>query len=287
MASVSPVSAGMPVGSSATNAPAVQASASVPLPVSPPPAMTGALRAAVSAQDGASLCARQNTAAGNDRAFGRLGSAVVAWACDPLAAVVGLPPTDLEREEPERLYALVTRQLAVEPLEYAPEDLVPLFGGPYQARQEVADQLAQLVDAAREAGHPDLHVNSGFRDYWTQAGTYEDWVRRSGSDQADRVSARPGHSEHQLGLAVDLTGTCGGFACFGDSPEGRWVAENTHRFGFIIRYPQDGAEITGYAYEPWHLRYVGPRAAWTMHLSGEVYWEYFAPIALEAATTGD
>jgi D-alanyl-D-alanine carboxypeptidase len=239
-------------------------------------------RALATAPDDESLCAGQRSAQRTDGAFGRLGPAIIAWACDPLAAVVGLPPTELEREEPEQLYALVTRDRPVEPLEYAPEDLVRLFGGPYQARQEVADQLVLLLDAAREAGHPDVRVNSGFRDYWTQAGTYEDWVRRSGGDEADRISARPGHSEHQLGLAVDLTGQCGGFACFGDSPEGRWVADNAHRFGFIIRYPQGGDEVTGYAYEPWHLRYVGPRAAWTMHLSDEVYWEKFAPDALKA-----
>lgn len=237
---------------------------------------------AVPAQGG---CARDRTT-GRDGSIGGLVLEVAALLCDPLGPAAGLPPTSLESEEPERLYTLVTRDLAIEPERYAPEDLVPLPGGLYEARREVAAQLTALIGAAAEAGHVYLSVTSGFRDHDTQAGTREDWVRRLGADRADQVSARPGHSEHQLGLAVDVTGACGGFECFGDSDDGRWVAANAHRFGFIVRYPEGGHDVTGYAYEPWHLRYVGPRAAWAMHLQGEAYWERFAPVALDAATAG-
>lgn len=280
---VSPVAADAPVG--------VPGAARVP---SRPPLAEGrATPAAADARTDRSTvapCAEgagQRAGQGHEApGLGRLTPVMVSWACDPFSAVAGLPATGLEREEPERLYSLVTREQAVEPGDYAPDDLVDLFGGPYQARQEVADQLTLLVDAARAAGHPQVSVTSGFRDHLTQAGTYEDWVRRAGAERAELISARPGHSEHQLGLAVDLTGSCGGFACFGESPEGRWVAEHAHRFGFIIRYPEGGADVTGYAYEPWHLRYVGPRAAWAMHVRGERYWETFAPTALENLTTG-
>lgn len=203
--------------------------------------------------------------------------------CSPLGAAGALPRTDLEEQEPERLYALVTRDRAVAPLDYAPQDLAPVDGGPYRARAEVVDQLEALRAAAREAGLAPIVVTSGFRDHQTQAGTYQDWVRRAGSARADAVSAQPGHSEHQLGLAVDISGPCGGFACFAGTPEAEWVAANAHRFGFIVRYPEGGEEVTGYAYEPWHLRYVGPRAAWAMHLQGERYWERFAQTALDAA----
>ncbi|GGK78506.1 hypothetical protein GCM10011509_28800 [Ornithinimicrobium pekingense] len=220
----------------------------------------------------------------SDGSLGGLVLSVAGLLCGPLGPAGGLPPTTLEAQEPERLYALVTREQAVRPLRYAPDDLAPLPGGLYEAREEVVAQVAALLDEARDAGHDYLAVTSGFRDHDTQAGTHEDWVRRLGAERADQVSAQPGHSEHQLGLAVDVTGECGGFDCFGDSDDGRWVAAHAHRFGFIVRYPEDGEEVTGYAYEPWHLRYVGPRAAWAMHLRGEAYWEDFAPVALEAAT---
>lgn len=209
-------------------------------------------------------------------AFGgsALGCALPAWQ--------GLPPTTLERTEPQMVLAQVTREQAVDPIDYRPDDLVALRGGFYEARAEVGEQLHALLEAAADAGYPYLTVTSGFRAYETQAGTFADWAGRLGEDQADLLSARPGHSEHQLGLAVDLAGSCG-YQCFGASPEGQWVAENAHRWGFIIRYPQVGQEITGYAWEPWHLRYVGPRAAWGMHLAAEPYWEHFQPVAAEAA----
>ncbi len=219
-----------------------------------------------------------------DGSLGALVLGVAGLLCGPLGPAGGLPPTALETQEPRRLYAVVTRDRGVTPVRYAPDDLVPLPGGLYEARREVAAQVRALMDAARAEGHPYLAVTSGFRDHDTQAGTHEDWVRRLGPERADEVSARPGHSEHQLGLAVDITGECGGFDCFGDSEDGRWVAANAHRFGFIVRYPEGGQDVTGYAYEPWHLRYVGPRAAWAMHLRGEPYWERFAPVALAAAT---
>lgn len=186
-----------------------------------------------------------------------------------------LPPTDLERDEPDRLLTLVSRERAVWPADYAPDDLVTVDGGPYEVRAEVADQLDLLFAAAEEDGH-DLTVISGYRSRQTQAGTHQDWVSRVGRERADRISARPGHSEHQLGLAVDVGGACL-YACFGDSEDGRWVAEHAHRFGFIVRYPRWGASVTGYDWEPWHLRYVGPRASLWMHRHGEPYLERALP----------
>lgn len=201
--------------------------------------------------------------------------------CSPLGAAAGLPATALETREPERLYALVDADHPVVPRRYAPEDLVLLQGGPYEARAEVAEQLDRLIAAAASAGHTDLVVQSGFRSYQDQAASHEDWRRRVGPERAGRVSAPAGHSEHQLGLAVDLTGPCG-FSCTGATPDERWLADNAHRFGFLVRYPEGGERVTGYAYEPWHLRYVGPRAAWGMHLRGEAYWERFVPLVLES-----
>ena len=149
--------------------------------------------------------------------------------------------TDLERHDPERLLGVVTKQQPVAPLDYAPDDLERVPGTDYELRAEVLEQL-DLLFAAAEEEDLGLRVISGFRSYDTQAG-----------------------------LAVDLdntTGTCYLDPCFGETKEGRWVAEHAHEFGFILSYPQGARERTGYAYEPWHLRYVGPAVAGDMHTRG-------------------
>ncbi|QFG69655.1 M15 family metallopeptidase [Ornithinimicrobium pratense] len=133
-------------------------------------------------------------------AFGAsgLGCAIPVWQALPLIT--------LEATDAQMLFSQVTREQAVDPIDYRPDDLVSMGGGPYQARAEVAEQLDALVATAAEAGHPSLTVTSGFRSYETQAGTFADWAGRLGEERADILSARPGHSEHQLGLAVDLGG---------------------------------------------------------------------------------
>lgn len=180
------------------------------------------------------------------------------------------------------LLALITKSRAVNPLRHVPSDLVAFRGGSHQLRSEVAAQLDGLFRAAADAGHPQLHLTSGFRSYQTQQATYDYWVRVLGQKEADRVSARAGHSEHQLGQAADIWGRdCSGRDCFGATPEGRWVTANAHRWGFIIRYPRAGEPITGYVWEPWHLRYVGPRAAWMMTVRDVDYWEHYRSRAVE------
>ena len=272
------------VGLSATGSIGAVVSASPPAPAPAPAPVAAVAPAPTPRTDG---CGPRPGAVDEVRSgsVGSVGAMVLELAqlmCGPLGPAAGLPPTTLEAEEPERLYALVDADHAVRPLRYAPDDLVRLQGGPYEARREVARHLDQLLEAAGDAGYTQLSIQSGFRDHDTQAGSHEDWVRRVGEARAERVSAQAGHSEHQLGLAVDLTGPCG-FSCTGETPEERWVADNAHRFGFIVRYPEGGRDVTGYAYEPWHLRYVGPRAAWGMHLAGEVYWERFHEVALQVA----
>ncbi|GAB2597942.1 D-alanyl-D-alanine carboxypeptidase family protein [Pseudactinotalea suaedae] len=116
-----------------------------------------------------------------------------------------------------------------------------------------------------------IFIASGFRSYSHQSSLYRSYVARHGAAAADRFSARPGHSEHQTGLALDVNSTSGSF---GSTAEGRWVAQNAHRYGFIVRYPQHGEAITGYMYEPWHLRYVGPDLAGHLHRTGLTLEEY-------------
>lgn len=180
--------------------------------------------------------------------------------------------TDLERRDPHHLLAVVTKAQPLDPVDYAPDDLVRWQDPHYQLRAEVAEQLGRLFDAAAGEGHG-LRVVSGYRSYETQRGTYEYWVAHYGRAAADATSARPGHSEHQTGLAVDLDndrGSCYLEQCFGDSAEGRWVAEQAAGFGFILSYPAGAREQTGYAYEPWHIRYVGPIAAGRMRERGHL-----------------
>lgn len=113
--------------------------------------------------------------------------------------------------------------------------------------------LQELQKAAREAGFSASLV-SGYRSYQTQASIYNSYVQRWGQEYTDTVSARPGHSEHQTGLAFDVGELT---SSYGETKEGIWLRNNCQKYGFIIRYPKGKENITGYAYEPWHIRYVG------------------------------
>ena len=113
--------------------------------------------------------------------------------------------------------------------------------------------LKQLQQAAANAGH-NIPLISGFRSYSRQQTLYNNYVARDGQALADSYSARPGHSEHQSGLAFDVGKLDNNY---GSTPAGTWLKENCHKYGFIIRYPKGKESITGYQYEPWHIRYLG------------------------------
>ncbi|MBR6918210.1 MAG: M15 family metallopeptidase [Clostridia bacterium] len=116
-----------------------------------------------------------------------------------------------------------------------------------------------------------LWVASGYRSYDTQAWLYNNYVAMDGKAAADTYSARPGHSEHQTGLAFDLNYVADYFA---STPEGIWLAANCWKYGFIIRYPAGKESITGYKYEPWHVRYLGKDVAKKVYESGLCLEEY-------------
>ena len=116
-----------------------------------------------------------------------------------------------------------------------------------------------------------LYPISTYRSYDYQEGLYNRYVERDGKAEADRYSARPGHSEHQTGLAIDLNSLEYAFA---DTPEGRWIAAHCHEYGFILRYPQGKEDVTGYRYEPWHVRYLGAEIASKVAASGLTLEEY-------------
>ena len=113
---------------------------------------------------------------------------------------------------------------------------------------------------------------SGFRSYELQQSLYNRYCDRDGKDAADRYSARPGHSEHQSGLALDLNEISSSFA---NTAEGKWVEKNCHKYGFILRYPREKEAQTGYMYEPWHIRYVGVSVAEKIYNSGLCLEEFF------------
>lgn len=118
----------------------------------------------------------------------------------------------------------------------------------------------------------DLYISSGFRSFASQEAIYGNYVATQGQAEADTHSARPGHSEHQTGLTFDLNSIT---EAFGSTPEGIWVRDNAHRFGFIVRYPPGKEAITGYIWEPWHLRFVGVPLATELVTTGLTVEEYF------------
>lgn len=176
-------------------------------------------------------------------------------------------------DDPASNWVVVNKKRPLKPADYAPSDLrmpaVPLrLQTPeMQLRNEAATAVEALVAAAK-AESINLMVASGYRSHDLQKTVYNNFVKSEGQAEADRTSARPGHSEHQTGLAVDLGPTnrrCEIEQCFADLPEGEWVAANAHKFGFVLRYAEGKEAVTGYDYEPWHLRYVGVPLAEEMH----------------------
>ena len=144
-------------------------------------------------------------------------------------------------------------------------------------RPEAARALEALFAGAAEDGIT-LYATSGFRSYATKKAIFDRKAAERGEQAANRSVAKPGYSEHQTGLAMDIEGETtlgtGLTAAFGESPEGIWVAEHCHEYGFIIRYPEDKTSITGYIYEPWHIRYVGVEAATEITQLGVTFEEY-------------
>ncbi|GLV65918.1 hypothetical protein Bmyc01_45870 [Bacillus mycoides] len=178
--------------------------------------------------------------------------------------------------------AVVNKEYGL-PENYKPNDLVvpnvPFsFSGTVEKshlRKEAADALEKLFDLAKQEGIQ-LNAVSGFRSYEYQKNLYASNVKKNGQEHTDRFSAKPGHSEHQTGLTMDVSSKSANNELelsFANTKEGKWLKDNAHRAGFIIRYPKGKESITGYAYEPWHIRYVGDIAEniYKKHLTLEEY----------------
>lgn len=165
---------------------------------------------------------------------------------------------------------LVNRQYTITS-DYVPPDLVKpavqKTNNEITLRADAAKALEDMFQAAKEEKGYTLVAVSGYRSYGQQSAVFARKVKNVGKKAAMLLVAPPGTSEHQLGLAMDLgcKRNTGLTDSFGNTEEGIWVAENCHRFGFIIRYKAEWTEITGYSYEPWHVRYVGVDHAARIH----------------------
>jgi zinc D-Ala-D-Ala carboxypeptidase len=188
---------------------------------------------------------------------------------------------------PDTVPVLVNKQNKL-PNDYEPIDLVTA-GIPFifigdspkrKMREEAAVAIEKLFAGAAQEGIKLLGV-SAYRSLATQDALFNYYVDRDGYEEAITYSAQPRTSEHETGLAIDVTGgdgKCPAEDCFGSTLEAKWLAENAASYGFIIRYPKGKEDITGYQYEPWHLRYVGKSIAKEIMGRGITLEEYYNAI---------
>lgn len=182
------------------------------------------------------------------------------------------------------IWVIVNKHRPLNPKTYAPSLTVPNVplrttagSGEMHVSTQMAPALEKMVADSNAAGVP-LMLASGYRSYDLQVSVYGAEVKNYGQATADRESARPGFSEHQTGLAADLeptNRTCEVAQCFGQMAEGKWLAANAYKYGFVIRYPDGKESTTGYIYEPWHVRYVGADLAQEIHKQGDIPLETF------------
>lgn len=187
--------------------------------------------------------------------------------------VVEFDKTKYSTKQSDSLWVIVNKQQAM-PADFVPKNLVDMRNkytvnnsNEAQLRSDAFTSLTKMINAAKNSKIP-VEIISGYRAYSLQSIIYNDNVTKEGQANADKTSARPGHSEHQTGLAVDINNfesNCRLNVCFGSTKTGKWVASNAHNYGFIVRYQKGTKDVVGFSYEPWHLRYVGKE------LSSELY----------------
>ncbi|MBA4601792.1 M15 family metallopeptidase [Thermoactinomyces mirandus] len=207
------------------------------------------------------------------------------------AAVIQEKPKPLLPEEkwdidtPSSLTIIVNKDREL-PADYVPPDLVKPdvsfssmgWSEKKLMRKEAAEALEKLFQAAGKEGVKLVAV-SGYRSYERQQQTYQSALKRKGQASTSRYNARPGQSEHQTGLAMDVSTPsvdCQLNESFGETEAGRWLENHAAEFGFIIRYGKGKEEVTGYSYEPWHIRYVGKELATILKQKGLAMEEYFS-----------
>jgi len=210
---------------------------------------------------------------------------------DPLLAFDKTTTVDAQGRQfvtnADSLLVLVTKKRNI-PADYKPKNMViPDVEFSFQGespkkylREEAARALEELFQAAQKEGL-NLLATSGYRSYETQKKIFENKTKAIGEEAANLVSAYPGQSEHQTGLAMDVTCSSVNYGLeesFGTTKEGLWVKDNAHKYGFIVRYPKGKESITGYIYEPWHIRFVGKEVAGYLFDHDLTLDEYFAEV---------
>ena len=167
------------------------------------------------------------------------------------------------------------------PSDYEPSDLVKpnvkSNKNGLSLRKEAALALEEMFNKALEEDIT-LVLGSSYRSYSYQNTLYNNYVAKDGVEKADKYSAKPGSSEHQTGLAVDISDASGANylkQSFKDTKEGIWLKDNAHLYGFILRYPEGKEEITGYMFEPWHFRYIGIEEATKVYKANQTFEEYY------------
>lgn len=193
---------------------------------------------------------------------------------------------------PDSIMVLVNKQFAL-PSNYTPSDLVNpnvpfIFKGQSEKRKmrkEAAKALEDLFAGAEKDGISLLGV-SAYRSHETQKALFNNYIQKDGEQKALTYSAQPGHSEHETGLAIDVTGGDGKYAAedgFANTKESAWLSKHAAEYGFIIRYLKGKESVTGYQYEPWHIRYVGKQAAKEIASKGIALEEYMNAVPVNAS----
>lgn len=185
--------------------------------------------------------------------------------------------TDMESTDMSKGNLIIVNKYYQLSEDYVPSDLVTIESGytgwnGAQLTKDAYEAFKLMVDAAKKDGIK-IFSFSPYRSYQTQYNTYWGYVSSYGREETDTFSARPGSSEHQTGLAVDINGCDDNF---GDTKEGKWLVNNSYKYGFILRYPKGKEYITGYQYEPWHFRFVGVDAATKIYELDITFEEYYA-----------
>jgi len=181
---------------------------------------------------------------------------------------------------PEDWYRTIVDPMLAVPEQYVPPDLVSAseagYSAEYRIRSLVADDLDGMRNAIIAAGLPEVALIAAYRSVADQQVLFDARVAELGAEVAAEGTARAGHSEHQLGTAIDVRpmSATDVDASFGETPTGRWIAENSWEHGFVVSYPDGVEDVTCYKYEPWHLRYVGRELARRVHESGLTLREY-------------
>ena len=181
-------------------------------------------------------------------------------------------PTLFSIDKADSLWVVVNKIRPLSPLTYKPK-----LDKSINLAVPAADGYRKLKTALAASGNGTLCLNSGYRSFNTQTYTYNNDVARYGKKVAETLAAHPGYSEHQTGLAADVSTTALGcrITNFGSSKASAWIAKNAYKYGFIVRYPNGETATTGYQYEPWHLRFVGVELATQMSIAKITVLEKF------------